>query len=246
MGQIYLAGGHVALIEGIKLHLWVFLTQYSSEDPLGFLSGVIVDPLLCFFLGLMSWKMYTTGRYIGFLNKRFRLDPLMQHPDGHGGLGCLGKIYILIASMMGIWFVLLCGWLVLGEVTEKADFSIPLVVEMSLLLSIIYPFSFYIPVRGFHKVMQKKKELNIKSLDLQISKAYTKKANPAMRLEDIEELKRIEEAYDQASRFSVWPLGLGKMVEYSSQILSVIGGVVSVYEMLDLIYSVTKEFALWR
>jgi|WetSurMetagenome_2_1015567.scaffolds.fasta_scaffold192817_1 hypothetical protein len=247
MGLIYLAGGRVALIEGIWLHLHVFLTQYYFEDPLGFLSGVIVDPLLGFLLGLMAWKMYTTGRYIGFLNKRFRLDPLMWHPDGHGGLGCLGKIYILIASMMGIWVVLLIGWLVLGEVMEKADFSIPLVVEMLVLLLFITRRTFISPVFGFHKLMQKKKELIIRSLDLQISKAFTQKANPAMRPDEIKEIKRIEEAYDQVSGFSVWPFGKMALVSIAlSQILTIMGGLVSFYEMCVLIGSVAREFALWR
>ena len=247
MGLIYLAGGHVALIEGIKLHLWVFLTQYSSEDPLGFISGVIVDPLLGFFLWLIACKMIITGRYIGFLNKRFRLDPLMQHPDGHGGLACLGKIYLLIVSIIGIWGILLCGWLALGQVMEKADFSIPLFVEMLVLLFVITRRSFLSPVWGFHKLMQKKKEFIIKSLDLQISKAFIQKANPAMRPEEIVELKRIEEDYDQASGFSVWPFGKMALVSIAlSQTLTYIGLLVNFYEILHHIYSVAQEFILWQ
>ncbi|TFH54359.1 MAG: hypothetical protein E4G89_00090 [Methanothrix sp.] len=247
MGLIYLAGGHVALIEGIKLHLWVFLTQYSSEDPLGFFSGVILDPLLGFFLGLMAWKMLITGRYIGFLNERFRLDPQMQHPDGHGGLGCLGKIYLLNASLIGIWGVLLCGWLVLGQVIENADFSRPLVVEMLAFFVVITPLSFLFPVWGFHKLMQKKKEIIIKSLDHQISEAFIQKANPTMRPERINELKRIKEAYDQASGFSVWPFGKMALVGIAfSQTLTYIGMLVSFYKMLDLIYIVAQELILWQ
>jgi hypothetical protein len=247
MGLIYLAGGHVALIEGIKLHLWVFLTQYSSEDPLGFLSGVIVDPLLGFFLGLMAWKMLITGRYIGFLNKRFRLDPMMQHPDGHGGLGCLGKIYLLNASMIGIWGILLCGWLVLGKVMDTADFSTPLVMEMLALFAVITPPSFLFPVWGFHKIMQKKNRFIIKSLDLQISKAFAQKANLSMRPEEIKELERIKEAYDQASGFSIWPFGKMALVSIAlSQTLTYIGVLVSFYKTLDLIYSMAQEFNLWQ
>lgn len=244
MGLIYLAGGRTALIEGVKMHLWVFLTQYSLEDPLGFLSGIIFDPLLGFFLGLVTWKMLISGRYFSLINKRFKLRPIIEHPDEIGGLGCLGNIYILNASMIGIWSALFVSWLVLGRIAENENLYVPLILEMLTLFALVIPFSLLVPLWDFYKMMQKNKELIIKSLDLQISQSFSQKAYSDLKSSDIGEIERISQAYCRASRLSVWSFGKATLAGIVlSQILTYLGASVSFFKVLNLIQSVSQEIS---
>ncbi|MGB7571643.1 MAG: hypothetical protein WBL87_07790, partial [Methanothrix sp.] len=97
-----------------------------------------------------------------------------------------------------------------------------------------------------HKLLQKKKEHVIKSIDIQISMVLMEEACPGREHKERENLKRMTDYYDKVSASSVWPFGKLAWVNIAfSQTLAAIGVIVSFYKMLALAYSLSQELNLW-
>jgi hypothetical protein len=212
-GLIYRAGGLDALIEGIKLHLYVYFAVYSVEEPLRFWLGVSIEPFLGFLLGLIAWRMLVTGRYIGELKRRFDINPKMGHPDRCGGLEPMGNLALLNALIISIWGLFLGGWIILASRTEYGSFYEPLYSVLLIIPILMAILSFILPLWGTHVVMISKKaalkqQLNQLSIKIDLLSRKRLEATCGLRecetdtSEDLENLKALHKEY---SSFPTWP-----------------------------------------
>lgn len=231
-GLIYRAGGWDVLIEGIKLHLYVYFMVYSVEEPLRFWLGITLEPFLGFLLGIIAWRMLIVGKYIGVLNNMFDLDPRMDHPDGCGGMEPLGKLSLINASIISVWGIFLGGWIILGSMTKYGTFYEPLYLAVLSVPIIMAVVSFIIPLWGTHAVMASKKALLRKKLNriaLNIDQLSRKRIDSAYNwvdgdLNTAQELELLKGIYHENTTYPTWPFNYRIFVAFiTSQAVPILG-----------------------
>jgi len=144
-----------------SLIFWAIPSYYLTMNNYNFSNhyldqlGYIIESISYFYLGVLAWRLWATGKMISGLSSRFDLIPKIGHPDNCGGFSPIGNLCLWNAFLVGIWGVLLSAWIVYAQIHPG---SIPygyLSVADSLLIVIlvISLLFFFIPLWNVHKAM---------------------------------------------------------------------------------------------
>jgi hypothetical protein len=221
-GLIYKAGGLDALFEGIKLHLIVYLTEYPAEEPLKFWLGLTFEPFLGFVLGMVAWRMISTGRYIGELRIRFDINPRLENPDRCGGLEPLGNLSLLNACIVSVWGIFLGGWIIIGSGTKYGNYYSYMYLILSTLPIVMAVATFILPLWGVHEVMaQKKKALedDLYQLALHIHEMAKEKLERISR-QKVDNtnwesnIAAAKKTYQEIKNFPTWPFNYRILIAF--------------------------------
>lgn len=231
-GLIYRAGGWDALVEGIKLHLYVYFMVYSAEEPLRFWLGITLEPFFGFLLGVVAWRMLVVGKRIYALNKKFDLDPRRDHPDRCGGMEPLGRLSLLNASIISVWGIFLGGWIILGSRTRYGTFYEPLYLMMLSVPLLMAVVSFIMPLWGTHTAMASKKNIlghRLNQIALNIDRLSRKRVDSAYSMAEGDlnagqELELLKSIYRENMEYPTWPFNYRIFVAFiTSQAVPILG-----------------------
>jgi len=231
-GLIYRAGGWDALFEGIKLHLSVYLVEYSISEPLKFWTGILLEPFLGFVLGLIAWRMFVTGRYIEKLSQSFDVTPKLEHPDKSGGLGSLGRLSLVNALIIGIWGTFLGGWIILGSSTKYGGFYTPFYTALLVVPVIMSVICFFLPLWNIHVIMAEKMDktrIRRSKIGINIDLLTRRSLDSALEIKDEspntnESLERMKRAYKDYRNYPVWPFDYKILLAFiTSQMVPLLG-----------------------
>lgn len=207
------AGGSTALLEGIQLYINVYLTRIPTEQPLKFLTGFIVEPIIGFLLGIIAWKLFATGAGIIRINREFDLVPHLSHPDNCGGLEPLGNLCLHNALIVSVWGLFLGSWILLGPFTGYGEFYTKLFYSLLPIPMIIAIACFILPAWGIHLHMVRnkikiKEKLNYLLLDINLLE-NKRLFDPNLTESNISEIsKSIEikqKIYKDSLKYPEWP-----------------------------------------
>jgi hypothetical protein len=153
---VYQAGGFPALFEGLNLYLGEYMIKSTTEDLPAFWASMTVEPFLGLIIGLVTWRMFTTGLEIRRLGKQFDFMPQMMHPDGCGGLEMLGTLCLYNALIISVWGIFLGGWIILGPFSPEGSFYTPLFTKLLPVPMAASVICFFLPLWDIHRVMASK------------------------------------------------------------------------------------------
>ncbi len=173
--------------------------------------------LVGFTIGLMAWRMGVVGWKVWQLGRCFDVTPLLQHPDGCGGLEPLGQLCLsnaLIVSMAGLF---LGGWIVVGPVTPYhalAAAYAPLFTKLLIIPLAFAGISFFWPLWSVHEIMVAKRALVRQRLDAlgnsinDVARellACAGDTDPARAADLAKRLDLMQQTYASEQRVPVWP-----------------------------------------
>lgn len=210
---LFWVGGIHTFFKGIILYLNVFFTIYTEENPAAFFSGIILEPLIGFFLGLIAWRMFVLGIQVYWLDRVYDIFPILGHPDKCGGLEPVGSLCLCNAKILGVWGAFLGGWIIIGKSHGVNSQLIYIFSIMLFVLLVVAAISFFLPLWGVHRAMQNRKIILNEKLDkiaeninklsqMRLLRAYE------MSPEDSSlsvELERLQKIYQDNLNFPVWP-----------------------------------------
>lgn len=173
--------------------------------------------LVGFTVGLMAWRMGVVGWKVWELGRRFDVTPLLQHPDGCGGLEPLGQLCLSNALIVSVAGLFLGGWIVVGPITQYhalAAAYAPLFTKLLIIPLVFAGISFFWPLWSVHEIMVAKRALVRQRLDAlgrsidDVARELltcagdtdpTKAADLAKRLE------LMQQTYQSEQHVPVWP-----------------------------------------
>ena len=145
----------ISIIAGIPVFLsW----RFTPLAVLVLYITIFVFLFWLFIIGQFSWILYVTGRQIGKLTRRFRVDIQPGHPDRCGGLKPLGDFCFRAA------IPLIGGGLLLALI-PILDWDIDVVLSImaiTIILVLIGPLTaltVLVPVWELHKIMAEEKRI---------------------------------------------------------------------------------------
>jgi hypothetical protein len=231
-GLIYKAGGWDALIEGIKLHFYVYFAEYSIEEPLRFWTGIMLDPILGFILGIIAWRMLITSSYIRKLGQNFDLNPQPKNPDKCGGFEPLGNLSLMNVMIISIWGAFLGGWIIIGSITKYGSFYTPMYKLFFWVPIIMAVLTFLLPLWGIHSIIEGKRVLagrELSQLTLRIHTLNQQIFLSALNLEPEpsaldKELERLSKVYEENKEYPTWPFNYRILIAFiTSQAVPLLG-----------------------
>jgi hypothetical protein len=118
-------------------------------------------------IGIMSWTLFISGRYVRKLVRIFELSIQPFHTDKCGGLKVLGNFCFGLVSPILIGSGFIIGYILLFLITENGDnvVDLTLVVGSALLVLLLYAlpgaiFDLILPLRDIHTKMVSEAEID--------------------------------------------------------------------------------------
>jgi hypothetical protein len=190
-----------ALVQILSVaHLNMFATNLFIVGTL--LSTLsYVGGLYC--IGIETWAMYISGRYVRKLVQEFELIIQPIHPDQCGGLKVLGNFCFGLVTPILIGSGLLIGYIFIYFIsggikgTGNDAFFLALYVGIPLLLLLLYGipaiiFAFILPLRDIHTKMVSQRETDEDTYNADIE-ALRKEIQSLLDAKQVEEAKAKQE-----------------------------------------------------
>jgi len=154
-----------------------------------------------FILGMISYRMCITAKYIRKMSQEFNLNVQVLHPDKCGGLKpigdlCLSNSYILI--VVGLFLTIATFF------PQEGSFAYARGLFIIIFISIV---GFVLPVYQIHKIMLKEKIKNLEILDGIVSGQIPVINEPEkMELSEINKNNdALLDQYKEVEAFTTWP-----------------------------------------
>ena len=206
------------------------LSSWQSATPVVFWFVQAVW-FLTFAVGLLLiWRGLVA---VWWLNDLFRRKPKVQllvlHPDGAGGVACLGRFSVRVCYLIAIYgAAILIGNMSSADIKGigffQEIFSAHATRVLIVLHVILSPVMFFLPMAAAHRAMRDAKKnfleqlakshnMVLKQLQEAVCRGHEVDSPTLRRLNDLQKLHSL------TARFPVWPFNTANLVWFSSSIL---------------------------
>ena len=235
----------------IRARYWRYDPQFVAEFSIVFL-GIL---LWGYLLGSGAQPLFVTGRTVKKLAQAFEVNIQPSHPDKCGGLKPLGDFCFSMAlpvvsgglalATIGVGGSL--SHLIGGIRSGNALFYPASIYSANVLLIVLgaplAAIAFLVPLWDIHRNMvERKKEAEdgfanrVARLEREIRTYIDQEGELDKAKIAKEKLEIVQVLHPARVGYPVWPFRLGVLVKlFSPQILSIVTGVVSVYEFLSTV-----------
>lgn len=218
--------------------LWAFREVSAWSDPdhlLGNMVNILVLFVFVYFIRLLlshvirlSVAMRSIGKTLSRENL-LHIEPL--HPDGAGGLAEFGNLAWRMALLiLPIAFYLLFWWFI-RVLPEQSIGAGPIFLPAVIILIIMIPVVFFLPLWGLHTAMAeaKNRELEVLSRHFNNNAAamwkWLENEESMTRDEGLtarENIQNISSLYEHVLKMPVWPFNIRTFVRLGGYMLVVI------------------------
>lgn len=202
--------------------------------PLGNIANILRWFVLLYFTRLLMSYVIRLSVAMWSIGKAFERENLVHieplHPDGAGGLAEFGSLGWRMASLiLPLALFLLFWWFF--TVFLKSMGAGPWFIPAVIILAVMVPVVFFLPLWGLHTAMTKAKSraLDVLSRHFDNNAATMWKwlgnAGSITRDEGLtarENIENISTLYEQVSKMPVWPFNTGALVRFGGYMLVVI------------------------
>lgn len=200
---------------------------------------LFIEAFVGFNFGLIGWRTFVIGNWISQLGSKFRISPILGHPDESGGLQPIGNICLKIGIACSILPTAI-GIILLLNVLQSY-----IIGWVIILFAIVMPMpfiGFLIPLLNIHKGMKEAKmitELRINKINGYIhSNTNDMLENfELMKVSEIQERSNkvdfFKKMYLDVKKCPTWPFNLNMLLRFvTSQVIPFVALIKSISELV--------------